>query len=119
MKLKLTGMYFFKDIIYGKSYYHYNIYDTVLYAFKNMDNISNDILYKDAPENMNSVFEFLQREGMVSIEKLSVRITEKRKAFLYSGGYKRKLLNERITFLAIIVAAIASVTGVIIALLQL
>ena len=100
-----------KELIYGKAYSRYRIYDYALECFKNCDAISFEILSKDAPDDFMPVFEFLQSEGMCVISQHGITITEKGKTKLLRGGYTRMLLIERLTNLSIVIAIIGGIAG--------
>lgn len=100
-----------KELIYGKAYSRYRIYDYALECFKNCDAISFEILSKDAPDDFMPVFEFLQSEGMCVINRHGITITEKGKTKLLRGGYTRMLLIERLTNLSIVIAIIGGIAG--------
>jgi hypothetical protein len=103
-----------KTLLYGKSYHLFAIYDLALRFFENSDFISNELFYKGTPPpDQDAVFSFLRDEGLVSIERYGIRITEKGKAKLARGGFKRQLLKERVTFLGIIVGLVGGVLGII------
>jgi len=100
--------------LYGKSYYHYFMYDYTLDFFKYADHISFEILYKGSPPpEMSSVIEFLNSEGMLQIGKYGVNITEKGKARRTSGGYRRKKLNKRLINFSIIIGTISALVTII------
>lgn len=100
-----------KEIIYGRAYAHYRVYDYALESFKNSDYISFDILADKAPDNLMPVYEFLESEGMCIISRNGITITEKGKTILLRGGYTRKLLVERLTTLSVITAVVGGVAG--------
>lgn len=101
-----------KELVYGDAYYRHKIYDIALECFKNSDHISYDILYKNAPEDIVSVYEFLQSEGMCHLNKHGVSITERGKARLLKGGYVRALLFERLTRFSVIIAIVSGLGGI-------
>jgi hypothetical protein len=102
--------YFFRKIVYGNSYIFCFIRDKCLEFFKNADYIGNEILYTGSePPEQTEVLEFLESEEMIKFEKQGVRITQKGKEMRDTGGYRRQLFFKRITFLAIITAAICAI----------
>ena len=103
----------FKKLIYGGAYYRCKMYDIALECFKNSDHMSYDRLYKNAPDNVISVYEFLQSEGMCRLDRYGVSITERGKTRLLKGGYVRMLLFERLTRLSVIIAIISGLGGIL------
>ena len=92
----------------------FRIYDCALSFFENSDFISNELLYREnMPSDMYSVFEHLQYEGLVKIQKNGIQITEKGKLKINSGGFVRAYFRRNIITFFTIIAAIASVISAI------
>jgi len=103
-----------KFIIYGNQYYHCKIYDLALKFFTNSDFISYELLYSgNPPENTTVVFKFLESEGLVKFDRYGVKITEKGKKMVTSGGFMRNLLIERIKFVGVIAGIISVLIAII------
>lgn len=100
-----------KELIYGPAYERCAIYDCALSVFKDKDFIPFYILRKDAPPDFDSVFSFLQTEGMCIIRETGISITERGRLKILQGGYTRALLNQRLTTLSIIIAIIGGISG--------
>jgi len=93
------------------------IYDCALSFFENSDFISNELLYKgNMPSDFNSVFEYLQSERFVNIQKNGIQITEKGKLKVNSGGFVRAYFRKNIITFFAIIAAIASVIPAVVVL---
>lgn len=106
-----------KSLLYGKLHYHYSVYDVALSFFEKTDYLGNEVFYgKEAPKDMFSVFEFLEKEGMIKFERSGVSITEKGKAKIKSGGYRHQLLKERFIYLSICIGTITAIASIVISL---
>ena len=93
------------------------IYDCALSFFQNSDFISHEALYKgNPPDDFNSVLEYLQSEGLVNIHEHGIRITEKGKLKIRSGGFVRAYFIRNILILFSIIATIASVISAVVVL---
>lgn len=102
-----------RRLLLGPKYYHYAIYDMALQFFDKSDAIGNDILYLPGhPDNQSEVLQFLQSEGLVTIDRFGVRITERGKC-RRASGFVRELIVERIKLLAVILSVIVALITLI------
>ena len=104
-----------KFLFLGRLYLVYRKYDKALGIFDNSDYLSNDIIYKDPafPPDFYSVFEYLEKQGLIAFERKGIRITESGKNKIKSGGFSRQLLKERIIYFGIIVGIISGIITII------
>ncbi|MEG1935113.1 MAG: hypothetical protein RR141_03905 [Rikenellaceae bacterium] len=102
-------------MIYGNRYYRYSMNDIALDCFENTDSISYDLLNKRGsyPPDFHSIYDFLASDGMCSIGKYGITITEKGKTKRLSGGYVRDLLRQRLTYLSIIIGIAGGIITII------
>ncbi len=105
------------ELLYGKAYRFYYFLDILLSGFENSDYISFDQLNKGSKLlDFDLVIKQLADDGMIKLERDGVRITLKGKAKHESGGYKRTILRKRVSFIAIMIGAIAAMIGAIFSL---
>lgn len=104
-----------KQLLFGRAYFKYAIYDTALDFFENKSTVSKDIVYGGGspPDDVYSVFSFLESDGMVISDAYSFSITEKGKVRRLSGGYRGDALRGRILAISAVIAAVASVISVV------
>lgn len=106
-------------MVYGNDYLYTYYKDASLRLFENSDSISNEILFNgELPEDFHDTFKQLAADGMVEMGKYGVKITLKGKQKVKSGGYAYDSLIRRISFAAIIVGCLASIAGIVIAVLK-
>ena len=106
---------YIERILYGQDYIYLCCLDITLKYFENDDFIRYDQLFKgDLSPDFQNTIDQLVDDGMVKIERTGYRITLKGKSKLRTGGYKRAALGKRVIFLAVVIAAVAGITAVII-----
>ncbi len=110
-------MRFFKELLYGKNYPNYFIYDTTLRFFDNSEFISYDMLFSpSAPHNLDKVFDFLEAEKLVEKQRNGISITEKGILKRNSGGFKRVILIKRLQFFAFAIGLLTAIVSIIFSL---
>lgn len=77
------------------------------------------LLSADQPEDWSLAIELLTEEGYLKEYEDRFEITFKGKAFIHNGGFSRKHLSESTQFYCAIIAAIASVLGLVISIIAL
>lgn len=110
---KLANMLFdIKELIYGPAYDRCAIYDCALSVFEDKDFIPFYILEnQETPPDFDSVFRFLESEGLCRICENGIFITERGRLKILRGGYTRALLIERLTTLSVIIAIFGAIAG--------
>lgn len=101
-----------KEFIYGPAYDRCAIYDCALSVFKDKEFIPFYVLVnRETPPDFDSVFRFLESEGLCRIVENGIFITERGRLKILRGGYTRALLIERLTTLSVIIAIIGAIAG--------
>ncbi len=92
----------------------YLFYDKALSLFEKNDFLSYETLHRATPPaDMYQIFEFLESEGLLKIDRHGVTITEKGRLKVKSGGFRRQLFKERAIFASVVIGSIAGIVSII------
>lgn len=87
---------------------------------KNGGVIKREVLFPaDQPEDWRLAVEYLTEKGYLKEYEDRFEITYEGKVFIHNGGFSRKHLVERIQFYCTIIAAVASVLGLMVSIIAL
>ena len=96
-------------------YNRLRVYDIALSHFENSNYINLNSAVK-TPDDQMSVFEHLQSEGLVKIQKSVIEITEKGKLKITSGGYRLEFIVRILFYTFAITGSISATTALLITL---
>lgn len=108
----------FINVILGTPYARYQIFDKALSIFEKSDSFQIPQSENSAkrPDDFEEVFDYLEKEGFVKSINNGYRITQKGRAFVAEGGYIGRITRDRVSYICVIIAAVASVITLVLVL---